>query len=492
MSVKTRAGRAKTRVGDWVAVVVPDAPKGTVSSWRRMIDRIDPHNASPDWGTTGGAFALRGPNLAAGAAYEMQTGALVIVCDRFPDRHEVQLLRAEPGGLNLVHLWSLRQRMGKAVVNYVERRLDPAALERPRPLESLPNRWDGTCGRCRTVVPAHQGVVTRRTIRSGAEVNVVMHRSGGCAPKPQVLQHNKRAGLCVACGNWVPERGGVAVLIDAPEAPRGEKYVPMHDDGCPVDGVPGPPNLYSGLCGPCGGFVHEGEGYLFELPERHVRHRVCPRETQPPIWQVRHPYLDAELEPGQVRRVTVDTGTARHPLPDDTPGRRVLESDRVEIVAVVLDSDAKRAWVRAATPQEAADVLAAELARAADVRPPDPVGWRARFCVEKIGDAKPWLAEIVGRDRAYGFDREFLRAERDYRNANSKGTRGIEYCWTLAANRVYEAQYRVSHGDLRRVYLRVTADGDIAPISIVEVETWLNTASAWTSTPPPSNASAES
>ncbi|WP_331738705.1 hypothetical protein [Embleya sp. NBC_00896] len=122
-----------------------------------------------DTGLSGGAFALRGTSLAAGAAYEMRTGALVVACDRFPDRYRVRVLRAEPGGLDDVKEWELRHRMGKRVVDYVARRLDPEALEKPRPLESLPNMRDGRCGRCRTAVPARKGVVARVTVRSGAE-----------------------------------------------------------------------------------------------------------------------------------------------------------------------------------------------------------------------------------------------------------------------------------------------------------------------------------
>jgi hypothetical protein len=201
-----------------------------------------------------------------------------------------------------------------------------------------------------------------------------------------------------------------------------------------------------------------------------------------------------------VRRVRLDLREGGDPVPPDAPGCRVLAEQYTELIATVLetrtgrDGSWQQARIRTATPAEAEDLLAAEVARAVDARP-HPSGFKARFTAERItprrsellrtrflagpGAQNPWLAEITGRDPDYGYARDFLRADRNYAHANSRGTRGVEYCWTLTVNRVYEACYHTSHRQSHRVFLRATPDGDVAEISRQEVETWLNAAPAW-------------
>lgn len=51
---------------------------------------------------------------------------------------------------------------------------------------------------------------------------------------------------------------------------------------------------------------------------------------------------------------------------------------------------------------------------------------------------RPWVAEIVGLNDQFGFERRFLRGKKDYRNANSVGSRGVYLCFVLELGRLYE------------------------------------------------------
>lgn len=93
----------------------------------------------------------------------------------------------------------------------------------------------------------------------------------------------------------------------------------------------------------------------------------------------------------------------------------------------------------------------------------------------------PWVAEIVGRDERYGLARVFLNPKRDYRETNSKATRGVWFWWTLESGRIYETRYRESWGGgFTRKFIRVTDVGEIEDVDREEVERWLNEASAST------------
>src|SRR5690606_26902435 len=57
----------------------------------------------------------------------------------------------------------------------------------------------------------------------------------------------------------------------------------------------------------------------------------------------------------------------------------------------------------------------------------------------------PWVAEIVGLSAKYGYDRRFLRGKEDWSQANSAGSRGVRFYFTLEEGRYYEAYRRVSN-----------------------------------------------
>lgn len=173
----------------------------------------------------------------------------------------------------------------------------------------------------------------------------------------------------------------------------------------------------------------------------------------------------------------------------------------VTVLEVCRGARSSRARVRLATWDEAGPVLDAERALAPTAQP-DEGGFRAVWVAEKIGPLQgrrdaltfpgangvPWLAEITGRDRTYGYRREFLSANKDYSRAGRTGTRGVYYHWTLRVNRIYEAWRPLTWSRGERLFLRANPDGTVREIVREEVEAWLNEASEWMFSPPPDTA----
>jgi hypothetical protein len=475
-----------------IALVIPERPDNATSEWRRLIRSIDP--------TKKGAFALGGPRLDAGAAYELPEGAIVVAVDRYRDRWHVRMMRAEPGGLETVHEWDRKSPLGQRVVDYIARRLPPNADQHQfTRLEAMPNRWHSWCQICRRPVPAGQGRVVWEANRSR-----VRHHPGQCPPPREIITPNLYPGLCMACGGWVAAGEGSAIRRTAPREGSGGMYEPMHgtpDGGtCPDDPIPGPPNRTAGWCADCGELAEPGRGYWLANRLHHIG--ACPEERTPgPTWTLRV-RRRTRAEVGRVARFRLELDDDQ-PVPDFAPGFRVLSNEEpigwpsrrrrptpgpryVEMIGVVLEvvesaSGRRRARIRAATPAEAENVLASEMAQVPDVRP-HTAGFNARWEAEKIGDgsgSRPWLAEITGRDPEFGFRREFLPPDRDFTRSNSRGTRGVVYAWTLSVNRVYEAYRPVSHRRCERVWLRASPEGDVETITRQEVEAWLDHAPEW-------------
>jgi hypothetical protein len=76
-----------------------------------------------------------------------------------------------------------------------------------------------------------------------------------------------------------------------------------------------------------------------------------------------------------------------------------------------------------------------------------------------------WVAEIIGTDPKYKFNRQFLRFKKDYSRANSVGSRGVYANYILESGKVYEIK---DHKD--RYYCTVTDNGNIVRLSEDEVK----------------------
>lgn len=92
---------------------------------------------------------------------------------------------------------------------------------------------------------------------------------------------------------------------------------------------------------------------------------------------------------------------------------------------------------------------------------------------------EPWVARITGLDDRYGLAREFVRARKDYTNANSVGSRGVFNVYWLE-NGLYEVEERISWRQPRRWFCRAEA-GRIIRMTREEALEWLSGGLASTS-----------
>ncbi len=82
--------------------------------------------------------------------------------------------------------------------------------------------------------------------------------------------------------------------------------------------------------------------------------------------------------------------------------------------------------------------------------------------------SRPWVAQLTGRDKQFGFARTFVSGQIDYSQANSTGSRGVFLYYPLRDG-VYEVNERTSWRSVRRYFLRVE-NGHSREIQREEVE----------------------
>lgn len=75
---------------------------------------------------------------------------------------------------------------------------------------------------------------------------------------------------------------------------------------------------------------------------------------------------------------------------------------------------------------------------------------------EALGHDKtrPWVARLTGLSDKYGFEREFIHGQKDYRDANSVGSRGVYEYFPLPPG-MYEVHERLTWKKTRRYFLKV-------------------------------------
>lgn len=101
---------------------------------------------------------------------------------------------------------------------------------------------------------------------------------------------------------------------------------------------------------------------------------------------------------------------------------------------------------------------------------PWAVHMRTERYVEYLGldQSRPWVARLTGLDPEKGFVREFVRAQKDYSQTNSTGSRGVWLYYPLTDG-LYEVNERTSWRKVRRYFIRV-AEARYQEISREEVE----------------------
>lgn len=85
-----------------------------------------------------------------------------------------------------------------------------------------------------------------------------------------------------------------------------------------------------------------------------------------------------------------------------------------------------------------------------------------------------WCAEITGFDRKYKFSRNFIREKKDFSKSNSKGSRGVYFCYNLTPGKIYQVCSPKSWKNIEKYFCCVNSSGKIEILSEGEVIKWLS------------------
>lgn len=100
----------------------------------------------------------------------------------------------------------------------------------------------------------------------------------------------------------------------------------------------------------------------------------------------------------------------------------------------------------------------------------DSVPRNMRGIAHYLAAGKPWCARITGLSREYGLQREFMRCKKDWRGANSTGSRGVILHYELRPG-IYEVNERTSWKSERRYFVR-SHEGRLTEVTFAEAKQW--------------------
>lgn len=86
----------------------------------------------------------------------------------------------------------------------------------------------------------------------------------------------------------------------------------------------------------------------------------------------------------------------------------------------------------------------------------------------------PWVAEVTGKYPSGKLQRTFVRSNRDYSRANSKGSRGVYLWFVLESDKLYEVHARCSWKRSENYFCAVTEAGDVRNLTDQEAAEWLS------------------
>ncbi len=85
---------------------------------------------------------------------------------------------------------------------------------------------------------------------------------------------------------------------------------------------------------------------------------------------------------------------------------------------------------------------------------------------------RPWVARITGGCPNWGLERDFVRGNKDYSRANSKGSRGVMLYYHLREGGVYEVNELESWSTTDRYFCRIEGSG-LVRMTEAEALAWL-------------------
>lgn len=100
-------------------------------------------------------------------------------------------------------------------------------------------------------------------------------------------------------------------------------------------------------------------------------------------------------------------------------------------------------------------------------------GWKRLLGDELMGDIKvdrPWVAKLTGLFASGKFQHDFLRGNKDYTDANSKGSRGVYFWFTLESGNYYEVNDLQTWKRTERYFCKVTEEGEIEIVDEREIQ----------------------
>ena len=103
----------------------------------------------------------------------------------------------------------------------------------------------------------------------------------------------------------------------------------------------------------------------------------------------------------------------------------------------------------------------------------DLLGGRTASAVFGTAPARYFVAEITGTDEKFGYKRIFLPCNKDYRNSNSTGSRGVVAHYLIDSGKIYDVKSPDSWRSSERYFCTVDECGDIVKLTKEEVDTCL-------------------
>jgi hypothetical protein len=84
--------------------------------------------------------------------------------------------------------------------------------------------------------------------------------------------------------------------------------------------------------------------------------------------------------------------------------------------------------------------------------------------------ASYFVAEITGFHAKFKYERKFIQCKKDYRNSNSKGSRGVYAFYILESGKIYDVLEPYSWKNSHRYFCTVDNKGDIEILTKEEVD----------------------
>lgn len=93
--------------------------------------------------------------------------------------------------------------------------------------------------------------------------------------------------------------------------------------------------------------------------------------------------------------------------------------------------------------------------------------YKAAFVYDR--GRRPWVARIASMSHGGSLTRLFVDPNKDYREANKNGDRGVYCTFVLRSGNVYEVHELLNWTKRRRYFCAVEANGDVKEITLEDV-----------------------